>query len=105
MLAYPTTGSLSLQAEDRLRLFRFPLTRDTLPLLASAPIRVNGTGGILTLWLIKLRGTDIPRTGKCGVSRRMLMGFDLFVGFFASFVIIQAQATILTKRTHLRFKK
>ncbi|RJS83028.1 hypothetical protein CW713_04410, partial [Methanophagales archaeon] len=39
------------------RLFRFPLTRDTLPLLASAPIRVNSTGGILTLWLIRLRGT------------------------------------------------
>jgi len=57
LLAYPTSGSLSLQAEDRLRLFRFPLTRDTLPLSASAPIRVNSTGGILTLWLIRLRGT------------------------------------------------
>ncbi|MGB7533775.1 MAG: hypothetical protein WA977_12510, partial [Halobacteriota archaeon] len=50
-------GSLSLRAEDRLRLFRFALTCDTLPLLASAPIRVNSTGGILTLLLIKLRGT------------------------------------------------
>nr|AAU83469.1 hypothetical protein GZ28G7_32 [uncultured archaeon GZfos28G7] len=57
LLAYPTSGSLLLRAKDRLRLFRFPLTRDTLPLLASAPIRVNSTGGILTLWLIRLRGT------------------------------------------------
>jgi hypothetical protein len=32
--AYPTSGSLPLQAEDHLRLFRFTLTRDTLPLLA-----------------------------------------------------------------------
>ncbi|KAF5431223.1 hypothetical protein C5S35_18305 [Candidatus Methanophagaceae archaeon] len=56
-LAYPTTGSLVLRAKDRLRLFRFPLTRDTLPLLASTPIRVNSTGEILTLWLIRLRGT------------------------------------------------
>ena len=56
-LAYPTTGSLLLRAKDSLRLFRFPLARDTLPLLASSPIRVNSAGGILTLWLIKLRGT------------------------------------------------
>jgi len=48
-LAHPTTGSLALRAKDSLRLFRFPLARDTLPLLASAPIRVNSTGGILTL--------------------------------------------------------
>jgi len=60
-LAYPTTGSLVLRAKDRLRLFRFPLTRDTLPLLASTPIRVNSTGGILTLLLIRLRG--IPPLG------------------------------------------
>ncbi|MGB7000932.1 MAG: hypothetical protein WBE22_02800, partial [Halobacteriota archaeon] len=60
-LAYPTTGSLVLRAKDRLRLFRFPLTRDTLPLLASTPIRVNSTEGILTLWLIMLRGTGHPR--------------------------------------------
>ena len=60
LLAYPTSGSPLLRAEDRLRLFRFPLTRDTLPLLASAPIRVNGTGGTLTLWLTKLRGTAPP---------------------------------------------
>jgi hypothetical protein len=37
-----------LRAKDSLRLFRFALTCDTLPLLASAPIRVNSTGGILT---------------------------------------------------------
>ena len=59
-LAYPTTGSLVLRAKDRLRLFRFPLTRDTLPLSASVPIRVNSTGRILTLWLIRLRGTIHP---------------------------------------------
>jgi hypothetical protein len=47
-----------IRAKDRLRLFRFPLTRDTLPLLASTPIRVNSTGGILTLLLIRLRGTE-----------------------------------------------
>jgi hypothetical protein len=29
--------------------------------LASAPIRVNGTGGTLTLWLTKLRGTDLTK--------------------------------------------
>ena len=58
LLAYPTSGSLLLRAEDRLRLFISPpLTRDILPLLASAPIRVNSTGRILTLWLIRLRGT------------------------------------------------
>nr|AAU83332.1 hypothetical protein GZ27E7_6 [uncultured archaeon GZfos27E7] len=32
--------------------------------MASAPIRVNSTGGILTLWLIKLRGTR-PHPHKC----------------------------------------
>ncbi|RCV63630.1 hypothetical protein C5S53_12885 [Methanophagales archaeon] len=36
--------------------------KDTIPLLASAPIRVNSTGGSLTLLLIRLRGTDIYRT-------------------------------------------
>ncbi len=59
-LAYPPTGSLLLRAKDGLRLFRFPLARDTLPLLASAPIRVKSTGGILTLLLIRLRCTP-PR--------------------------------------------
>ena len=65
-LAYPTTGSLLLRAKDSLRLFRFPLARDTLPLLTSAPIRVNSTGGILTLLLTKLRGTGPPRFEKRG---------------------------------------
>jgi hypothetical protein len=32
--------------------------------LASAPIRVNSTGGILTLLLIKLRGTHSPQALK-----------------------------------------
>jgi len=73
-LAYPTTGSLLLRAKDRLRLFRFPLTRDTLPLLASAPIRVNSTGGILTLWLIRLRGTQPPQNKFWGIQRATPMG-------------------------------
>jgi hypothetical protein len=66
-LAYPTSGLLLLRAEDRLRLFRFPLTRDTLPLSASAPIRVNSTGGTLTLRLIRLRGTPPPRNKFRGI--------------------------------------
>jgi hypothetical protein len=52
-LAYPTSASLALRAEDSLRLFRKllrkvlskmlaqPLARDTLPLLTSAAIWVN----------------------------------------------------------------
>ena len=52
----PTIGSLSLQAEDCRRPFRFLLTEDTLS-LTSAPIRVNSTRGILTLWLAMLQGT------------------------------------------------
>jgi hypothetical protein len=69
-LAYPTTGSLVLRAKDSLRLFRFPLARDTLPLLASTPIRVNSTEGILTLWLIRLQGTDPLKIIEVGSYKR-----------------------------------
>jgi hypothetical protein len=46
---------------------QFPLTKDTLPLSASAPIRLNTTGGILTLWLTKLRGTTHARNKFRGI--------------------------------------
>jgi hypothetical protein len=66
LVAPPTSGSLSLRAEDRLRFF---LTEDTLPLLASAPLQVNSMGGILTLWLVRLRGALHPTTEAAGFLR------------------------------------
>ena len=50
--------------------------KDTLPLLASTPIRVNSTGGILTLLLIGLRGTAPPRN-KFGCIRGMCLDYYL----------------------------
>jgi hypothetical protein len=41
--------------------------KDTLLLLAFAPIRVNSRGGILTLWLIRLRGTAHHRNKFRGI--------------------------------------
>jgi hypothetical protein len=41
--------------------------KDTLPLLASTPIRVNSTGGIFTLRLIRLRGTGHHRNKFRGI--------------------------------------
>ena len=63
-LAYPTTGSLLLRAKDRLRLFRKLLKKSLSntsffgqAFFLKERLRVNRTGGILTLLLIKLRGT------------------------------------------------
>ena len=44
-------------------------TRDTLHLSASAPIRVNSTEGILTFWLIRLRGTHLIRSSPFNNSK------------------------------------
>jgi hypothetical protein len=63
-LAYPTTGSLVLRAKDRLRLFRklFKKVLSKTSFFGQAfflkeRLRVNSTGGILTLLLTKQRGT------------------------------------------------
>ena len=82
-LAYPTTGSLALRAKNRLRLFWFALTCDTLSLLASASIRVNSTRGILTPLLIKLRGTLRSRNELRGIPNSWTYLF-----FRASFTFI-----------------
>jgi hypothetical protein len=85
-LAHPTSGSLPLRAEDRLRLFRKLLKkvlskifRKLLKKVLSKTsffgqafflkerLRVNSTGGILTLLRIRLRGTAPPRFEKRGI--------------------------------------
>jgi hypothetical protein len=64
-LAHPTSGSLSLRAKDRLRLFRklFKKVLSKTSFFGQAfflKLRVNSTGRILTTWLTKLRGTRPP---------------------------------------------
>jgi hypothetical protein len=71
-LAYPTTGSLLPRAKDRLRLFR-KLFKNVLSktsffdqaFFLKERLRVNSTGGILTLLLIRLRGTH-PHPNEFG---------------------------------------
>jgi hypothetical protein len=73
-LAYPTTGSLVLLAKNRLRLFR-KLLKKVLSktsffdqaFFLKERLRVNSTGGILTLWLIRLRGTVHHRNKFRGI--------------------------------------
>jgi len=43
-------------------------------------LRVNGTGGILTLWLTKLRGTPPPRNEFRGIPLPQV-GFQIFYTF------------------------
>ena len=54
-------------------------TRDTLHLSASASIRVNSTEGILTFWLIRLRGTHLIRSCPFAIARNDCISSHPFI--------------------------